>query len=91
MDRNGVNLNAFMSEVDEMFYKIYGVSVFAFATCAIPASVVSAILSFTFLGSLTPSALSAYNVGFYGDRWQAGKRYIAKIDRSLDALQNLAL
>ena len=36
-------------------------------------------------------ALSAYNVGFYGDRWQAGKRYIAKIDRRLDALQNLAL
>ena len=36
-------------------------------------------------------ALSAYNVGFYGDRWQAGKRYIAKIDRRLDTLQNLAL
>ena len=35
--------------------------------------------------------LSAYNVGFYGDRWQAGKRYIAKIDRSLDTLLNLAL
>ena len=36
-------------------------------------------------------ALSAYNVGFYGDRWQAGKRYIAKIDRRLDTLQNLAM
>ena len=36
-------------------------------------------------------ALSAYNVGFYGDRWQAGKRYIAKIDRSLVTLQNLTL
>ncbi len=36
-------------------------------------------------------ALSAYNVGFYGDRWQAGKRYIAKIDRNVVRLQNLTL
>ena len=36
-------------------------------------------------------ALSAYNVGFYGDRWQAGKRYVAKIDRELDTLQNVNL
>ena len=36
-------------------------------------------------------ALSAYNVGFYGDRWQAGKRYIAKIDRKVVRLQNLTL
>jgi len=36
-------------------------------------------------------ALSAYNVGFYGDRWQAGKRYIAKIDRNVVKLQSLTL
>ena len=36
-------------------------------------------------------ALSAYNVGFYGDRWQAGKRYIAKIDRNVVKLQSLML
>ena len=36
-------------------------------------------------------ALSAYNVGFYGDRWQAGKRYIAKIDRNVVMLQSLTL
>jgi soluble lytic murein transglycosylase-like protein len=36
-------------------------------------------------------ALHAYNVGQYSDRVQAGRRYVAKIDRARNQLRNQAL
>lgn len=36
-------------------------------------------------------ALKAYNIGYYGTREQAGRRYVAKVDGHLDAFENLAL
>lgn len=42
-------------------------------------------------GDDTGCALTAYNIGPYGDEKQAGRRYVSKIDRYRDTLRNLAL
>ena len=36
-------------------------------------------------------ALEAYNIGIYGDRANAARRYVSKIDRYRDQLRNLPL
>jgi soluble lytic murein transglycosylase-like protein len=36
-------------------------------------------------------ALGAYNIGFYGEREQAARRYVAKVDRYRDHLRNFRL